>query len=275
MKTHHLITCCAVAATLLAAPAPVTLAGATPEVFDQSHGLLDRLLQRHTTEGLMNYRDLLEDRELLRTYLGTLGELSPEAFASFTPDERLALYINAYNAFTLELILHHYPVASIRDIPDNWTEPRWLLLGRKISLDDLENVLIRGEFAEPRIHGALVCASLGCPALRAEAFTGEKLQEQLASAARDYARGAVGGRLDRKQATLHVSKVFEWFADDFAAVWGRTDLPAGSDGSALHRAVVGFFIAHLPADEAAYLKSNAVTLAYIEYDWRLNDATSE
>ena len=96
-------------------------------------------------------------------------------------DERLALLINAYNAFTLRLILDHYPVASITDIPadQRWDAVRWRLAGETYSLNQIEHELVRPNFREPRIHFALVCAAVGCPPLRTEAYTGELLEEQL------------------------------------------------------------------------------------------------
>lgn len=107
-------------------------------------------------------------------------------FEALGRDEKLAFLINAYNAFTLRLILDHRPLASIRDIPssERWDAVRWVLAGRTVSLNQIEHELIRPNFAEPRIHFALVCAAVGCPPLRTEAYTGAELEEQLTDQSR-------------------------------------------------------------------------------------------
>jgi len=243
--------------------------------FDHTHALLNELLVRHVSDGRVNYKDLAEDRQQLQNYLTVLGEVSNDDFHIFTHNQQLALLINAYNAFTLELILRHYPVASIQDIPGNWTEPLWFLLGRNFNLNDIENKIIRPRYHEPRIHFALVCAANGCPPLQSEAYIADKLEEQLAAVSRSYARDRSFNRLDKKSATLYVSKIFEWYQDDFIAAWGETELPKNSDSSLSHRGVVGFFLAQLKENEADFLRRQPVTIRYLEYDWGLNDSDQE
>ncbi len=240
--------------------------------FDHSHAVLDGLLREFVRDGRVDYAGLRERRLDLQDYLATLGILDEQVFQKdFSRAQQLALLINAYNAFTLELILEHYPVASIQDIPGNWTEPRWLLLGRKMNLNDIENKVIRPRFGEPRIHFALVCAAKSCPPLRAEAYVADRLEEQLAEATHLFTRDPRANRLDMASATLQVSRIFEWYARDFAAIWGETEVPRGSDTSAEHRGVVGFFMAQLRPAEADFLRRQPVTLQYLEYDWDLND----
>jgi len=249
----------------------VPVASAAGPVFDHEHTALDTLLVAFVVDGAVDYAGLQNHRTELQTYLATLNEQDEKRFhQEFTRDQQLAFLINAYNAFTLELILEHYPVASIQDIPGNWTEPRCRLFGRKLSLNDLENKIIRPRYGEPRIHFALVCAARSCPPLRSEAYLAGRLAEQLASAARDFARDRSANRLDMESATLYVSKLFEWYPQDFAATWGQTELPPGSVDSADHRGVVGFFSAHLTEDQATYLLHNSVTLQFLEFDWDLN-----
>jgi hypothetical protein len=145
------------------------------------HSTLDALLRQHADpDGLVDYDALHREPEALDRYL---ADLANAPFADLGRDDKLALLINAYNAFTLRLILDFYPVESIRDIPEDqrWRHVRWTLGGSTFSLDQIEHQQIRPNFAEPRIHFALVCAAIGCPPLRNEAYVGERLDAQLAS----------------------------------------------------------------------------------------------
>lgn len=239
--------------------------------FDHSHAVLDSLLSAYVEEGSVDYRGIESRRSELLEYLESLGRLDRTDYDGFTRDQKLALLINAYNAFTLELILRHYPVASIQEIDGNWTDQIWPLAGDTLSLNGLENEIIRPEFKEPRIHFALVCAARGCPPLQPAAYTAEKLEEQLASASRGFARDRLFNRLDKESSTLRVSKLFEWYVVDFTSLGTELRLPEESDGSAEHRGVIGFFIEHLDMEEAAFLEENAVRISYLNYDWNLND----
>jgi len=246
-----------------------------PPQFDHSHAILDTLLATYVEGGLVDYSALAMHRGELQDYLDSLGRLDKVEFDSFTRDQRLALLINAYNAFTLELILRNYPVESIRDIEGNWTDQIWSLAGRKLSLNDLENKIIRPDFKEPRIHFALVCAAKGCPPLLPAAYTAARLEEQLSAASQDYARDRRFNRLDPDSATLGVSKLFEWYRDDFIQAWTDVRLPEGGDTSAQYRGIIGFFLDHLDEKEVAFLRSNAVRISYMDYDWSLNDRVSD
>ena len=261
------------AAGSLLAPTTLSATGtASATTFDQSHAVLNGLLAAYVTDGRVDYVGLNQNRDQLQAYLVALGSLSDLVFRKeFSRTQQLALLINAYNAFTLELILHNYPVASIQDIPGNWTEAKWLLLGRKTNLNDLENKLIRPRFGEPRIHFALVCAANGCPPLRAEAYVADRLDDQLAAATRGYARNQRFNRLDKTTATLYVSKIFEWYEEDFVAGWGDSKLPRDHIDSPGHHGVVGFFLAQLEEDEANFLTTMPVKIQYLDYDWGLNE----
>src|SRR4029434_9265868 len=132
--------------------------------------------------------------------------------------QRIAFWINAYNAFTLRLILDHYPIASIRRIgwlPGAAFRERFIpmqgLKGETISLDDIENGTLRSAFREPRIHFALVCAARSCPPLRREAYRGADLDRQLDDQARIFLRDATKNRVDAATRTLYLSSIFKWF----------------------------------------------------------------
>ena len=149
------------------------------------HGGLDRLLAEHVDpDGLVDYAALADDSEALAAYISAVGSAP---FEQLGRDEKLALLINAYNAFTLQLVVEHYPVDSIRSIPgpQRWEAERWRVAGGLYSLDQIENLLIRPNFRDARIHFALVCAAIGCPKLRMEAYSGATIER----AAPDPGRG--------------------------------------------------------------------------------------
>ncbi len=194
-----------------------------------------------------------------RALMASLREAEPSRLA--TRDERLAFWINAYNALAIDLVVRHYPVESIRDLGSLfrpvWRRSAGVIDGRPVSLHEIEHRILR-PMGEPRIHGALVCASLSCPPLRREPYRAAGLPEQLDGNVRRWLGDPrKGARLDRTTRTLHLSRVFDWFEEDFA--------PAGG--------VVAFVAQYLPPAEAAFLRANRdeIEVRFLPYDWRLND----
>ncbi len=183
------------------------------EVFD--HSVFDRVLSAHVYEGgFIDYRAIADDPSDLDKYIDQLAEADPDALDR---DERLALLINAYNAFTLRLILDYMPVDSIRDIPrsQRWDHKRWDIGGKLHSLNQIEHEIIRPNFAEPRIHFVLVCAAVGCPPLRNEAYTGEKLEAQLADQSEYVHSHDRWFVLDKERNELHLTQLYQWYAGDY------------------------------------------------------------
>ena len=237
-------------ALLVASPAPVDHAG------------FDALLGRHVADGLVDY-DAFARSDEFRAYLDRLARARldglPEA-------DRLAFWINVYNAWTIEQINAHEERDSIRNINKTlgliplkgpWSEKMVRAAGRTLSLDDVEHGIIRKEFDEPRIHFAVVCAALGCPPLRSEAYTGARLEEQLEDQARLFLlRSPEKNRVDVAERTVWVSSILTWYKDDF----GGTD---ASLGRLLAR--------YWPEGEARQLLlSGRFQLRKTDYDWTLN-----
>ncbi|WP_413698894.1 DUF547 domain-containing protein [Psychromonas sp. KJ10-10] len=159
-----------------------------------------------------------QDQAQLKAYLTVLSNVSQSTFDGWSPSQQLAFLINAYNAWTVKLILTKYPdLESIKDLGSLFSSP-WKkkfipLLGKTLSLDDIEQDLIRGHFDEPRIHFAVNCASIGCPALRAEAYQSDKLDAQLEEATNLFLADASRNRINNDE--LQVSKIFDWYQSDF------------------------------------------------------------
>lgn len=241
---------------------------------DFDHLAWTRLLEAHVyvneegTASSVDYAGLQRDAVALEAYLDALSAVNASDYERWSQPAQLAFLINAYNAFTVQLILRRYPALnSIRELGSWWRSPwkrRFIpLLGRTVSLDDIEHGWIRGErgFAEPRIHFAVNCASVGCPALLREAFVAERLEQQLEQATLAFLRDRTRNRLRNNR--LEVSSLFQWYRQDFTAGWrGATSLE-------------GFLVGYAEALDlspaaARALIAGELPVAFLDYDWRLN-----
>lgn len=190
----------------------------------------------------------------------------------------MAFWINAYNALTLRVIVDHYPIRSgfftlqprnsIRQIDGVWTELRWKAAGRQVTLDDIEHRLLRPEFEDARVHFALNCASRSCPPLATEPYRSDTLGAQLDRAARAYLASPEGLRVEGR--TLRVSSIFDWYGDDFVARYAP--LVPGSR-SAKERGILGAVVTFGPSAAAALARAEDVRVAFLDYDWSLNDVS--
>lgn len=226
---------------------------------DRSHAKWSALLDQHVSAGLLDYQALKDrHRDALNGYLNDLSSTCAAEYSAATSEDRIAFWINAYNAFTVALILEHYPIASIRKI--GWLPgaafrdsfiPMPTLKGGEISLNDIEHGTLRSAFNEPRIHFALVCAAQSCPPLRAEAYRGADLDYQLDDQAREFLHDARKNRYVAATHVLELSAIFDWFGEDFTA------------GGTTVASFVGRYLG-LPRDSVPEVR-------YLPYDWQLND----
>jgi hypothetical protein len=247
-----MLTKCPLAGCVLALGLSTGVAPATCPPVDQSHAQWTALLQRWVQDGRVDYAGLEQSgRAALDAYLAGLSNACATDYERWTSAERIAFWLNAYNAATVRLILDHYPIASIRKI--GWLPgaafrekllPMPGLKGGTVSLDDIEHGTLRSSFREPRIHFALVCAARSCPALRSEAYRGADLDRQLDDQARQFLHDPRKNRVDPATRTLRLSPIFKWFRGDFEADSGS-----------------------LPRYLARYLGD----VEFLDYDWSLND----
>ncbi|GEM_PF-179214 len=223
------------------------------------HALFDGLLRAYVNDdGMVNYRAWKKsDTRTLGRYLARLGGIKVETLSR---SEKLAFWINAYNALTLQGILDFYPLKSIRDKVSRvggysiWDDYKLLVRGEDYSLNQIEHEILR-KMGEPRIHLAIVCASIGCPRLLAEAYTSEKLEEQLHRNGVDFFSRAQNFRKDKK--TVRLSSILKWFGEDF----GGTDA-----------AKLAFAAEHVTDSAlAAQLTGGGIKVKYLAYDWSLNE----
>jgi hypothetical protein len=247
------------------------------EGFDHTHEPWTRLLSKHVVlradgnASKVDYAGMASDRAALNDYLARLSSLDSSSFARLDTRQQLAFLINAYNAFTIELILTRYPrLASIKDLGSLWQSP-WKkrffsLLGNETSLDDIENGMLRrpGRFDDPRIHFAINCASIGCPALRPEAYGAQQLDTQLDAQAATFLADRARNRWNPERQRLEVSMLFDWFGDDFRR--GFRGLSSPEALFARHADV----LADRPADRER-IRTLRAELGFLPYDWSLND----
>ncbi|XDD48312.1 DUF547 domain-containing protein [Leptospira sp. WS39.C2] len=196
------------------------------QTFDHKHSVWDSLLKKHVKNGFVSYKGFISDASLLNGYLDNLTKVTDNQYQTFSEKEKLSFLINAYNAFTVKLILDHYPVESITDIGSPiskinlargipWKKEFFSLLGKSRHLDWIEHEKLRKDFAEPRIHFAIVCASIGCPILQSEAYTPNLLEKQLQTAKLVFLKNPKKNSYDKNSNTLYLSKIFNWFQPDF------------------------------------------------------------
>ena len=247
------------AALALIAVAPPST-GAASEAY---RALLARHVRPGTVDGvrlnLVDYAALAEDPSY-RAALADFANADPAALPS--DGDRMAFWINAYNLLAIETVVDRRPIASIKDggsfLFPIWKKKVGRVAGRDLSLDDVEHGILRKDFAEPRVHFAVVCASLSCPDLRAEPYEGARLDAQLDDqAARFLGNPTKGMRLSADGKAAAVSAIFKWFAGDFDRVGG----------------VAAFLRAKAPPELKPRMSAlEDAGLSYLDYDWSLNDA---
>ena len=229
--------------------------------FHAAPAIFNGVLKQFVKDARVDYAGLKAQPGELNRYLETLAQIPPAEFEQWPENERLACLINLYNATTLKLIVDNYPLKSIRNLGvlpgAAWREFTVRFGGQLLTLDHLENKIIRVNYHEPRIHFALVCAALGCPPLRSEAYTGARLNEQLDDQARQFFNQPEKNRFDAAKNTLYLSPIFKWYEADFTK-------PAGS--------LAAYAKTFLPeAQRAALTEVDKVKVRFTDYDWALNE----
>lgn len=213
------------------------------------HQLWDELLKKHVSDdGIVNYQSFKTEHKKLLDYIYVLSFPHKNSFyATFSREEKLAYWINAYNAMTIDLILRHYPIKSIKDIKEPWKQRYWKLGSKWYNLNDIEHQILR-KINEPRIHFAIVCASYSCPKLQNEAFTSEDLEQQLTKVTKDFLNDSERNSISENH--IELSKIFKWFSKDFE-----------QNGS-----LVGFLNQYLDIEISDKAKKS-----FKDYNWDLNE----
>jgi len=213
------------------------------EVFN--HSGWDQLLKKHVTaDGRVNYEGFRNDKGILRDYIASLGANMPSE--SWSRDDKLAYWMNAYNAMTVDLIVRNLPLKSIKDIDKPWNQRLWKLGDKWYNLDEIEHQILR-KMGDARIHFGINCASFSCPPLLNDAFTSQTVETQLDALARTFVNDTKRNQISENN--IKISKIFSWFSKDFKTEGSLIDF--------LNR----------------YSKttiSNKARKSYMDYDWTLN-----
>ena len=255
-----------------------------PMAFDHSHKQFDRLLSEHVIDGWVDYQGIIAKAPVFYNYLQALAGVNADIFNTWTREQQLAFWINAYNAFTIQAVIERYPIAgrsliglffpknSILQIPGIWTRLTFRAAGKHLTLGQIEHDIIRKKFNEPRIHFAIVCASRSCPALRSEAYRATILQRQLDSQTIGFINDPQRGmRWNAAAQRLYISKIFKWFRTDFQNTTLPKDSPAHSQRS--KDPLLAFVQPYLNRQPVinALADGRDIRVSYLAYDWRLND----
>jgi hypothetical protein len=213
------------------------------------------LLNKYVKPGGVDYAGFKSEEEKLDQYLKVLEHTD---LKTLSREEQFAYYINAYNAWTIKLILSAYPgIKSIKDLGSFWESP-WKkkfvrISGELLSLDDIEHHILRPRFKDPRVHFAINCSAVSCPPLRAEPYLGSSLDRQLDQATRSFINNPKNYRIEDD--AFYVSRIFKWYAKDF------------------NHDVLGFYLKYAREDLKKKLveKKDVIQIKYLHYDWSLND----
>jgi len=214
-----------------------------------SHQIWNELLMKYVDgNGVVNYKAMMNEKGKLESYLQLLDSNPPQD--SWSRSEKIAYWINAYNACTVKLILDHYPVKSIRDIDNGkpWSDAFISIGGKNYSLDNIEQDILRKQFNDPRIHFAINCASKSCPRLLNRSYTAAQLDEQLNAQAKDFLNDSSKNKITANNVQL--SSIFDWYKDDFTKK--------------------GTLIDFLNLYSSKKIQPTA-TVTFLSYDWSLNE----
>ncbi|HEU4334082.1 MAG TPA: DUF547 domain-containing protein [Candidatus Eisenbacteria bacterium] len=235
----------------------------------------DRLLAKIVVRGRVDYEKLTLARAELDSALARAATLDPKLLQDPSHRGPIAFYLNVYNLATLDLVsreqmLRGGRLRSIQEIPGAWSRPRWKVAGVERTLDEIEHEILRKEFREPRIHMALVCASISCPALRPSAYAAPYLDKQLDGASHHFVNDPTRNDFTPREGRIRISKIFDWYGGDFVGVYRDSALErmyGEKEG-----AVLAFASRYLPPKTIASLRAKKVKIDYLPYDWGLNAA---
>jgi hypothetical protein len=252
-------------------------------IFD--HSEWDQFLKKFVNEkGEVDYRSAKKEPELLNAYVEKLKSFSTREFKAWPREEKMAVYINAFNAGVIKLVLKHYPLKTILDISGVWDEgviqigvsPRKKMerespkVAETHSLNLLENTFLRSRFRDEKVLFALSRGARGSPRLRQEAYVGPRLEGQLYLVTREFVNNGIKNRIEPGEKKIVLSRLFKWYAADFLLNWG--DLPEPDRWKPEELAVLSF-LAHYLEDpkKVGYLRDANYKVKYEVFDWSLND----
>jgi hypothetical protein len=232
-------------------------------------------------KGMVNYRQLKANRSKLDTFAAEISKLDDQIYIKWSDNDKIAFWVNAYNALTLKAIIDNYPIKSsffksriypknsIRQISGVWDKKKYKVMDKTRTLEQIEHEILRKQFKEPGIHVALVCAAMGCPPLRNKPYSGDRLQEQFDDQTRRFLSDPKKFNIDREGRKVSLSPIFKWFGSDFISKYGKKKtLPRLSKNET---AVINYLSRNLEKNDGDYLLKGNFKIKYLSYDWSLNE----
>lgn len=247
---------------------------------DPIHRPFDQVLDLYVRDGLVYYRALRSERGRLDRYAASLN-VALAAYDRWSREQKMAFWVNAYNAFVLQTVIDHYPIrgqsandpaGSIRLIPGAFDRTPHRAAGRTVTLDDIEKKILP-EFKEPRLYLALGRGATGSGRLRSEAYSSDRLARQLSAIEREFVSEAAMLRIDRGTGEIAVTPIVGWHEAEFAAAYAAAAPGTYANRSPIERAILVFILPHLLPLETEFIRKNEFKVKYQTFDWRLNDLT--
>lgn len=252
-------------------------AGGPPESL---HRPLDQILDVNVRDGLVYYRALRSDRARLDRYLASLN-VAAGTYDGWPREHKMAFWLNAYNAIVLETVVNHYPISgasksypanSIRQIPGAFEQAKYRVAGKSVTLDEIEKTILP-QFKEPRLYLALGRGALGSGRLRSEAYTGDRLEQQLDDIHKEFVNDGSMIKVDRTAGQIAVTPIISWHEAEFVQAYDPGASGTFAQRSAVERAIIAFATPRLLPLEKEFVQKNEFRVTFQPFDWRLNDLT--
>jgi hypothetical protein len=267
---------------LAASPSISWVAGQqSPSTVEALHRPFDQVLDLYVRDGLVYYKALQSERMRLDRYASSLN-VPAATHAAWSREQQMAFWVNAYNAFVLQTVINHYPIRgksaqypanSIRQIPGAFDRTKHAAAGRSVTLDEIEKDVLPA-FKEPRLYLALGRGALGSGRLRSEAFSADRLDQQLDGVAADFMMRKEMIQIDRAAGTIAVTPIVSWRESDFVAAYDdKAEGTPYAQRSPIERAIIAFIQPRLLPLEKEFLQKNDFRVVFQSVDWRLNDLT--
>lgn len=272
---------CSSILTLVHIGIPVTAQETSPFDYEPYESVLSQFVNER---GFVDYDALDANAQQLNLFIDTLGKLSRPAFEIWDDEEKKAFWINAYNAITLKKIIDNYPIQSVffksimypknsvRQISGFWDVKTTPVMGEPMTLDHIENNILRVRFKDPRIHFALVCGAASCPPLRQEPYVASRLDIQLDDQVKRFLNREENLRVDEQKKIVYLSSIFKWYDDDFTEKYKPENNPTGYRDD---RYAVLSFIKQYKPDIIGQVLEQEYKIYFTDYDWSLNNQQKE
>lgn len=237
------------------------------------HRPLDQILDVNVRDGLVYYRALKAERGRLDRYIASLN-VTPATYQGWSKTQQMAFWVNAYNAAVLQTVITHYPLrGTIKQIPGAFDRNTFHFAGRTVTLDQIEKTILP-EFKEPRLYLALGRGAVGGGRLRSEAYTGERLEKQLAEIDAEFVANRNLYRFDRLTNVMSISPILSWREAEFVAAYAAKADKVFAQRSPIERAIIALIAPHLLPLEKELVMKNEFRVVFLEMDWRLNDLSN-